>query len=60
MRIFGCKKGESDWRRIKLYNEELHNLYPTPNIKVIKLRGMNEIGEMHVNFYLNTCREGST
>jgi hypothetical protein len=31
-RIFGPKKGEvrGDWR--KLHNEELQNLYPSPNI----------------------------
>jgi hypothetical protein len=32
MRIFGPKREEvaGDWRR--LHNEELHNLYPSPNI----------------------------
>jgi hypothetical protein len=40
-RIFGPKKGEvtGGWRR--LHNEELHNLYASPNIIIIiKLRRM--------------------
>jgi hypothetical protein len=40
-RIFGPKREEvaGGWRR--LHNEELHNLYVSPNvIQVIKLRGM--------------------
>jgi hypothetical protein len=39
-RIFGRKKGEvkGGWR--KLHNEELHNLYSSPNIiRMIKSRG---------------------
>jgi hypothetical protein len=41
-RIFGPKRDEvkGDWR--KLNNEELHNLYSSPNI-MIKSRG-NEMG----------------
>jgi hypothetical protein len=40
-RIFGPKRDEvkGDWR--KLHNEELHNLYSSPNIiRMIKSRGM--------------------
>jgi hypothetical protein len=40
-RIFGPKRddGTGDWR--KLHNEELHNLYSSPNIiTMIKLRRM--------------------
>jgi hypothetical protein len=39
-RIFGPKREEvaGGWRR--LHNEELHNLHPSLNSRVIKLRGM--------------------
>jgi hypothetical protein len=40
-RIFGPKRGEAagEWR--KLHNEELHDLYSSPNIiRMIKLRRM--------------------
>jgi hypothetical protein len=40
-RIFGPKKKKVTGLRRKLHNEELHNLYPSPNIvKVIKSRRM--------------------
>jgi hypothetical protein len=40
MRIFGRKREEvvGGWRR--LHNEELHNLYALPDIRVIKSRRM--------------------
>jgi hypothetical protein len=39
-RIFGPKREEveGDWRR--LHNVELHNLYASPNISLIRLRRM--------------------
>jgi hypothetical protein len=40
LRIFGPKREENGWWR-KLYNDELHSLYSSPNIvRVIKSRGM--------------------
>jgi hypothetical protein len=46
-RIFGPKRDEviGEWRR--LHNEELHNLYSSPNtIRVIKLRRMRWAGHV--------------
>jgi len=46
-RIFGSKRGEmtGGWRRPQ--NEELHNLYTSPNIiRVIKSRGMRWVGHV--------------
>jgi len=46
-RIFGCKREEvaGDWGR--LFNEELHNLYASPDIIiVIKLRRMRWVGHV--------------
>jgi hypothetical protein len=46
-RIFGSKTGEltGDWR--KLHNEELHNLYSSPNIiRMIKSRRMRWAGHV--------------
>jgi hypothetical protein len=46
-RIFGPKRDEvtGDWR--KLHNEELHNLYSSPNrIRMIKSRGMRWAGHV--------------
>jgi hypothetical protein len=45
-KIFGPKREEDgSWR--KLHNNELHNLYPSPNIfRVIKSRRMKWAGHM--------------
>jgi hypothetical protein len=46
-RIFGPKRDEvtGDWR--KLHNEELHNLYSSPNIiRMIKSRRMKWTGHL--------------
>jgi hypothetical protein len=46
-RIFGPKRDEAtgDWRR--LHNEELHDLYPSPNVvRVNKSRKMRWIGHV--------------
>jgi hypothetical protein len=46
-RIFGSKRDEvtGDWR--KLHNEELHNLYSSPNIiRMIKSRKMGWLGHV--------------
>jgi hypothetical protein len=46
-RIFGPRRDEvaGGWR--KLHNEELHNLYSSPNIlRVIKLRRMRWAGQV--------------
>jgi hypothetical protein len=46
-RIFGPKRGEVTIRWRSLHNEELHNLYSSPNIiRVTKSRKMR--GEGHV------------
>jgi hypothetical protein len=46
-RIFGPKREEVVGGRRRLNNEELHNLYPSPNIiKVIIIRSMRFVGHV--------------
>jgi hypothetical protein len=57
-RIFGSKKDEvmGGWRR--LHSEELHNLYASPDIRVIKSRGMRAVGHvvrMEYEKYIQNC-----
>jgi hypothetical protein len=47
MRIFGPKRDEVTGEWIKLHNEELHDLYSSPNIvRVIKPRRMRWTGHV--------------
>jgi hypothetical protein len=44
-RIFGPKREEDgSWR--KLYNDELHNLYSSPNVRVIKSSRLRWVGHV--------------
>jgi hypothetical protein len=56
LRIFGPKRDEmtGGWR--KFYNEVLHNLYSSPNIRVIKSRRAYCMygGEMSTKFWLES------
>jgi hypothetical protein len=65
-RIFGPKRGEvtGEWR--KLYNEELNDLYCSPNITLViksrRLRWAGHVtrmgrGEMHTGFWWGNLRE---
>jgi hypothetical protein len=68
-RIFGPKRDEAtgEWRR--LHNEELNDLYSSPNIiRVVKSRRMRWAGhvarmgkrEVHRGFWWGDLREGTT
>jgi hypothetical protein len=65
-RIFGPKRDEVTGVRIKLLNEELHNLYSSPNIiRIIKSRWMKwaqhvermERRGMHIGHWWNVQKE---
>jgi hypothetical protein len=43
-RIFGPKRMTGDWRRP--YNEELHNLYSSSKVRMIKARRMRWAGHV--------------
>jgi hypothetical protein len=45
-RIFGPKRDEATGERRKLYIEELHILYSSPNIMQIKLRRIIWVGHV--------------
>jgi hypothetical protein len=57
-RIFGPKKDEMTGDSRKLHNEELHNLYSSPNIiRMIKSRKMRWAGHTaHMEDKRNACR----
>jgi hypothetical protein len=65
-RIFGPKREEvtGDWK--KLHNEELHNLYSSPNIirimKLMKMRGTGHVTRMRekMNSYRKERRKETT
>jgi hypothetical protein len=68
-RIYGPKRDEvrGEWRR--LHNDELNDLYSSPNIiRVIKSRRMRLAGhvarmekrEVHTGFWWGELREGTT
>jgi hypothetical protein len=56
-RIFGLKSDQVTGGCMELQNEELHNLYSSPSIRIIKPRNMRWVGhvahmreEMHIGF----------
>jgi hypothetical protein len=53
--IFGPKRGEVTGSRRKLHNEELHNLYSSPN-RMIKSRIVRWAGHVPRNVKNNTRR----
>jgi hypothetical protein len=57
-RIFGPKRDEVTGDRRKLHNEELHNLYSSPNIiRMIKSRRMRWAGQVaRMGETRNVCR----
>jgi hypothetical protein len=66
LRIFGPKRDEVTRGFRKLHNEELHNLYSSSIIRVIKSRRMRlarhvaRMGRkgMHIGFWLKSQKEG--
>jgi len=59
-RIFGPNRAEVTERRRKLSNEELHNLYSSPNIigvmKCRRLRWMGRVACMRAEKYMQSLR----
>jgi hypothetical protein len=65
-RIFGPKRDEVTGEWIKLHNEELHDLYPSPSIiRIMKSRRMRWVGHvaqmlrrgMHLAYWLENLEE---
>jgi hypothetical protein len=48
-------KVRGEWRR--LHNQELYNLHPSPNIRVIKPRSMRWVGYVHTGFWWGDQRK---
>jgi hypothetical protein len=65
-KIFGLTKDETTGGRRKLHNEELHNLYSSPNIiRIFKSRRMRWAGQvarmsrsrMHLGYWRENQKE---
>jgi hypothetical protein len=53
-RIFGPKREDMTLGLRRLHNEELHNLYASPNIiRVIKSRRLKMVGHVHMGEMMN-------
>ena len=55
--IFGAKRDEVTGELRRLHNEELHDLYPSPNIMLVGMRHVWETGEVHREFWSGDLSE---